>query len=296
MIIPRQDKTQPVSQYRFPHLTFPHEDAQNGMSEAGDASNFKINPVSGDITWDAPGTRGEYNIAFQVVEWRKVNGNYYKLGYVTRDMQILVEDETEGGLPALNYPFTSNYLSPAAGEAHSWTITASAPSREDSVVLELWGDFAERTNASISSSMVRAKGEASITIQWTGEEDRGQFYQLIARSYHPASPQLTRNRTTYFYYSESAEPLGIESSRIAALQLFPNPVTDGKFKIRLQKAPDAELLVQVFDLKGRQLINESKSLVTGKEISLELKDVSKGAYVLLLHQKGQIQRAKLIVQ
>ncbi len=36
--------------------------------------------------------QGEYNIAFLIKEWRRVNGVYVLLGYVERDMQILVED------------------------------------------------------------------------------------------------------------------------------------------------------------------------------------------------------------
>lgn len=45
---------------------------------------FTIDPVTGDIIWDAPVIQGEYNIAFQVKEWR----NQTLIGSVVRDMQI----------------------------------------------------------------------------------------------------------------------------------------------------------------------------------------------------------------
>lgn len=52
-----------------------------------EASNsFTINPVTGDILWDYPVMQGEYNIAFIIKEWR----NGVPIGYVTRDMQIII--------------------------------------------------------------------------------------------------------------------------------------------------------------------------------------------------------------
>ncbi len=53
---------------------------------------FSINPVTGTLTWDAPGEAGEYNIAFFITEWRKRFGQWYPLGYVERDMQIIIQN------------------------------------------------------------------------------------------------------------------------------------------------------------------------------------------------------------
>ncbi len=51
------------------------------------ATAFTIDPISGQITWNAPITQGEYNIAFLVEEWR----NGARIGFVRRDMQIIVQ-------------------------------------------------------------------------------------------------------------------------------------------------------------------------------------------------------------
>lgn len=67
----------------------------NQGNEAGNASpTFSINAVNGLLTWDAPGTLGEYNIAFKIIEWRKdsLTNVYRKLSTTTRDMQIVVEE------------------------------------------------------------------------------------------------------------------------------------------------------------------------------------------------------------
>ena len=52
------------------------------------------------MVWDAPGEVGEYNFAFKVVEWRKVGDQWFKLGEVTRDMQVFIS-ESENERPIL---------------------------------------------------------------------------------------------------------------------------------------------------------------------------------------------------
>lgn len=96
MTIPKKEKGQVVGNYRQPDnkefydragidYAFANEDGQGPPT-------FSIDQVTGTLLWDAPGMQGEYNIAFIIKEWRKVNGQWVQMGYVTRDMQIIVED------------------------------------------------------------------------------------------------------------------------------------------------------------------------------------------------------------
>ncbi|NOU48625.1 MAG: T9SS type B sorting domain-containing protein [Bacteroidales bacterium] len=50
------------------------------------SNSFSIDSITGDLVWDAPVLQGEYNVAFIVEEWR----HGVKIGYVTRDMQIVI--------------------------------------------------------------------------------------------------------------------------------------------------------------------------------------------------------------
>ncbi|HEV7380609.1 MAG TPA: gliding motility-associated C-terminal domain-containing protein, partial [Dyadobacter sp.] len=60
-----------------------------GRTEAGGTpATFSLNPITGDIIWDAPMQTGYYNIAFIVEEWR----DGFLIGRIVRDMQIIVED------------------------------------------------------------------------------------------------------------------------------------------------------------------------------------------------------------
>lgn len=57
-----------------------------GFSQPQASNSFQIDAITGDLTWDTPLLQGEYNVAFQVVEWRQG----VKIGSVTRDMQIVI--------------------------------------------------------------------------------------------------------------------------------------------------------------------------------------------------------------
>ena len=62
------------------------------------------NPDSlGTLNWDAPGQQGEYNVAFVIEEWRRINGQLFLLSCVTRDMQIIVQ-ESDNERPELILP------------------------------------------------------------------------------------------------------------------------------------------------------------------------------------------------
>lgn len=96
MTIPKKEKGQVVGNYRAPNnkefydrVNIPYGNAsEDGLH----TPTFKIDSLTGTITWDAPGMQGEYNIAFLIKEWRKIAGKWVLMGYVTRDMQIIVED------------------------------------------------------------------------------------------------------------------------------------------------------------------------------------------------------------
>jgi hypothetical protein len=95
-VVPKQDKNIPVGNYRDPNVKEFYDRIGLNYSTANEKKDgtptFSINPITGTIIWDAPGAPGEYNIAFRVIQWRKVGSTFKQIGYVTRDMQIIIED------------------------------------------------------------------------------------------------------------------------------------------------------------------------------------------------------------
>jgi len=118
LITPNTSQGINVSNYRFPdHPSFGN-------------SNFSLNPISGTITWDSPQQPGEYNIAFMIEEWR----NGARIGYVVRDMQILVID-SDNEAPQLILPKDTCL---ASGTLYQGDIIAFDPN-DNTITLDFEG-------------------------------------------------------------------------------------------------------------------------------------------------------------
>lgn len=83
----------PVNGYQHPASPAYYDNFSTGNETADGPPTFAIDEETGEITWNAPGRLGEYNIAFIISEWRKhpTTGEAVLLSATTRDMQIIVE-------------------------------------------------------------------------------------------------------------------------------------------------------------------------------------------------------------
>ncbi len=102
-ITPRQAKKLDVTNYKKLDDESFYTNPSEG-SEQGTPPTLTLNAITGDLIWNAPGDItnqspeggvcqegfSEYNVAFVIDEWRKVRGQYYRVGYTVRDMQIIV--------------------------------------------------------------------------------------------------------------------------------------------------------------------------------------------------------------
>ncbi len=99
--------------------------------EPGPDNVLEINPVTGELTWDAAQLVGEYNVVIQINEWR--NGDL--VGFVKRDMQI-------NALTCVNQPPIVADIADTcivAGTVLSLGVTATDPNG-DIVTLEAFGE------------------------------------------------------------------------------------------------------------------------------------------------------------
>lgn len=90
IVVNKESKDKEVNQYTYPNDPL-HYQGMEYVNSSGGPPSYSIDPVDGTLVWDAPGMCGEYNVAFIVEDWRKIEGQWIKLGYVTRDMQVIVE-------------------------------------------------------------------------------------------------------------------------------------------------------------------------------------------------------------
>jgi hypothetical protein len=93
MSIPKRGYATPVDNYKEPSDAKFYHNYTAGNEDKNDIPTFSIDPRDGTMKWDAPGSVGEYNVAFHIIEWRKdAGGKWQKISYITRDMQIRVDD------------------------------------------------------------------------------------------------------------------------------------------------------------------------------------------------------------
>ena len=117
--------------------------------DGGSPGLYEIDPITGTFVWDAPARAGEYNIAFIVEEWRfsESTGQMEILGFVTRDMQIIVED-CDNERPVLEVP---EELCVEAGTTIDEILRASDPDGDEVSVEGFGGPFNNSgTNATLT--------------------------------------------------------------------------------------------------------------------------------------------------
>ncbi|MBP6055006.1 MAG: gliding motility-associated C-terminal domain-containing protein [Cytophagaceae bacterium] len=132
-------------------------------------SNFTINPLTGDLIWDAPQELGLYNCAFIIEEWR----NGVKISETVRDMQIEVKD-VDNKAPKLTVPPD---VCIQAGALINERITAidvpSKTGRVDPLTIYSFGNvyamdtvYAVKQPYATFASIAKQNSPASATFRW----------------------------------------------------------------------------------------------------------------------------------
>jgi gliding motility-associated-like protein len=176
MDIPKQAFQRPVNNYRSPansEFSFRQED---GTTPAF----LRIDPIFGDLIWDAPGTAGQYNVAFRIKEFRKLNGKWEQIGYVVRDMQIIIEN-SNNRRPELILP---DDLCVEAGTLIESIIQGSDPDG-DPIKIEVFGEPIEISTSPASYSPVSRfqpqPGIVNFTWQTVCNHVRAREYEVRVR-------------------------------------------------------------------------------------------------------------------
>ena len=179
MVIPKMDQGINVVGYEDPddNIFYPSTYGQGNETADGPPS-ITIDAASGELKWDAPSFEriGEYNVAFVVKEFRLVAGQWRQIGYVTRDMQIIVED-CENERPELEIP---EDICVEAGELIQETIIATDPDG-DPVKVEAASPIFSDPDVSLDPDSVFRSSPLNVDFQWATEcnDIRAEPYQVF---------------------------------------------------------------------------------------------------------------------
>jgi gliding motility-associated-like protein len=178
-------------------ITIPRGEGSNGQigvpipgyvfPSFGSGGQFGIDAASGTLTWCTPingtafGTgQGEYNVAFLVKEWRKFNGVYRLIGYVLRDMQIIVEAGCTNDPPVITIPADTCV---EAGALVAKTIRVTDPNNNPISLQGFGGTF---TGPAPTSQINPTNGVGSITSLYSWQTAcvhiRRQPYQVTFKA------------------------------------------------------------------------------------------------------------------
>lgn len=93
----------PVAGFQYPNSpNFYAGNYQQANETHNGPATLQID-AEGTLAWDAPGNLGEYGLAIKVLQWKLIDSTWVNMGWVIRDMQILVED-CHGKRPFLLLP------------------------------------------------------------------------------------------------------------------------------------------------------------------------------------------------
>lgn len=176
MDVPKQAFQRPVNNYRSPassEFSFKQED--------GSTPPFlTLDPIFGDLVWDAPGTAGQFNVAFKINEYRKLDGKWELIGFVVRDMQIIIEN-SNNRRPELILPPD---LCVVAGTLIEEIIQGEDPDG-DPVKIEIFGEPMEITTSPASylplSKFQPTPGIVDFTWQTVCNHVRTREYEVRVR-------------------------------------------------------------------------------------------------------------------
>ncbi len=167
--------------FLIPSIVYPHQvPGCNATTEAGTgAATYSINPVTGDLIWDAPRCVGQYNLAFVIEEWR----NGIKIGEVTRDMQITVRD-CQNKRPLIEVP---EDICIEAGKVVNFNVRGSDPDN-NRIIISSTGPVYSQTPAIITapfatftvpSAIQNSPGTGTFSWQTSCDHIRALPYEVL---------------------------------------------------------------------------------------------------------------------
>ena len=206
LAIPFRESAQPVSGYVDPNNPRFYNSFGSGNEAGNGPPTFSIDEKTGTITWDSPGKQGEYNIAFEVIEWREIQGEWVKLGYVRRDMQIIIED-CDNERPDLILP---DDVCIVAGETLTAEIQGfdrpNSGGQIDQIKIEVFGEIMEvgafvPNPATVTNENVFQNGQndadPEMIFTWNTEciNVKQQSYQVVFKITDNGRPNLVTFKT-----------------------------------------------------------------------------------------------------
>ncbi len=189
IVIPKSNQGLNVQSYLYPNNQYFYSDFNTGNEAGNGQPTYSIDPITGVLAWDAPDAVGEYSVAIKVTEWRKTGDcTYMSIGFVIRDMQILIDD-CNNLRPKIIIP---NDTCVVSGTTLSIPVIGTDPENHP-VRIQAYSEIFLNGTATFSPTTFQPSSpNALATLNWTPtcENAREQYYQISFRISDDPSPGL----------------------------------------------------------------------------------------------------------
>ncbi len=227
-IIPQDDRGVNVENFRDPNDPEFYQDNSyySGNEENDNMPTYTIDAETGLLVWDAPGDFlnqhsgddlfTEYNVAIRVFEWRysPLERQWYNIGYITRDMQIVVNENSSNRKPEIS---EIEDIIAASGENVKFYVSASDPDGDRVKIEALGGPFHIEGHEPEMTPNTSAfeQSPAELYINWSLECGlvRSQPYEIYFKvTDNPSETERTVNFSKVNIQVVGAAPKGLSST------------------------------------------------------------------------------------
>lgn len=171
-------------------------------------SGVSIDAVTGDFMWCNPTQQGEFNFAFLIKEWRKdLDGVYHQVGYVLRDMQVLVGACTNVSPELVNL----NDTCIEAGTVLNLTFTANDQDAGQVITLSSYGGPYALTNSPATFASAPSTSPATGNFTWSTNcaHVRLQPYMVTVKAIDNDNQIPLLDFETVFIYVKAPAPTNL---------------------------------------------------------------------------------------
>ena len=86
-----------------------------------------------------------------------------------------------------------------------------------------------------------------------------------------------------------------QAAALAGVAVYPNPASNSLFVDFKGTAVDGKIIIRLFDMNGRVLLENASTSVTGEKLALDINQVQDGIYLLQISENEASAYRKVIV-
>ncbi|MFT7161983.1 MAG: hypothetical protein ACI9GZ_003170 [Bacteroidia bacterium] len=295
--IPIKFKESFVESYQLPNVTsFYREQHATGNETMDDLSVFEIDPISGDLIWDALGATGEYVVLIIIDEWREVQGKRYKIGSVSYDIQMIVE-EGEVLKPSIIIPENRCY------DRNAIITELFQIQSQGNVKVNL---FTDAMGAKINNIPIEEydfdlwKNSYDLTFTYDLKNAIQEYYKVVLSVEQKSATDPNYFWSKAFFFGLGCDGI-IEVPQIITSisqkrkdRVFRAYLTNSFGSITLSQPLNQEVKFYLFDLNGKPVLKEKVLFFNGKG-QIEYESIPAGIYIANLEIDSHSHRQRVLI-